>query len=40
MRFSVGIEFVESVTADGNKVTFTLSRPYAPFLEWVAGVGW
>ena len=30
-------EFVESVTADGNKVTFTLSRPYAPFLEWVAG---
>lgn len=28
---------IEAVTAEGNEVTFKLSRPYAPFLEWVAG---
>lgn len=30
-------EAVEKVTADGNTVTVTLSRPYAPFLDGVAG---
>ncbi|MBE0466390.1 MAG: ABC transporter substrate-binding protein [Candidatus Desulforudis sp.] len=30
-------DVVESVTADGNVLTITLSRPYAPFLETVAG---
>ncbi|MEW6457592.1 MAG: ABC transporter substrate-binding protein [Bacillota bacterium] len=30
-------EAVEAVTADGNTVTIALSRPYAPFLNDVAG---
>lgn len=30
-------EAVETVTADGNTVTITLSRPFAPFLDAVAG---